>query len=76
MCIKQDAFTHAFVYVLKKWSEKIQLIKPVFHFNRVAAKRSGYISLSHEHSDRTNDMDTITLNVSLAEVENGLYEAF
>ena len=34
-----------------------------------------YISLFHEHSDRTNDMDTITLNVLLAEAENGLYEA-
>lgn len=50
-------------------------IKPVFQFNHSLANVEYLISLFCEHSDRTNDMDTIdyaTFCYHTTQVENGL----
>ena len=57
--------THSFSYS----------VKPVFHFNRIVAKRTVFHCFVHEHPGRTNDTSTIenaTFRYDTVEVENGL----
>ena len=56
-------------------TKRLRELKAVFHLeSRIVVKRS-VISLFREHSDRTNDMDTIeyaTFRYDMAEVKNSL----
>ena len=54
----------------------IFVIKAVFHFSRIVAKRSAsHCKLFDDYSSRTNDINTIeyaTFRYDTVEVENGL----